>query len=169
MDVYKLKFTVLQLEIFKLFCIKAGQQISQRQISKHLGVSPTAVAKSLPLLEKEGIITITKGVTNVNFIALNQSSKKVRAWKQSENIKHVHDSGLAEYLEQEFPESTISIAGSYSIGTDTINSEIEIIITGAQKKSLNVTPYEKKIDRKIMLKFEQRSQRPTGIIIGGVI
>jgi|SRR3989338_7828949 len=176
MDVYKLKFTILQLEIFKLFCVKSGQQISQRQISKYLGVSPTAIAKSLPLLEKEGIITITKGVTNVNFVALNTTSKKVRTWKQSENIHHLHNSGIVEYLEQEYPEATISIQGSYALGTDIAGSEIEIVITRSKnqearsKKHTDVTQYEKKLEKTIKIIYEQKvSGTTTRLIVGGTI
>ena len=167
---YKLKFTVLQLEIFKLFCVKSGQQISQRQISKYLGVSPTAIAKSLPLLQKEELLTITKGVTNVNFVSLNTTSRKVQAWKQTENIRHIYTSGLIEYLEQEYPEATISIQGQYILGTDVTGSEIEIVITGSRKKNIDVAPYEKKLERTIKIIYEQKEPKNfTGLIVGGTL
>ena len=47
MDTYKLKFTRLQNEIFRLFCINAGKILNKREISLILKVSPTAVANSI--------------------------------------------------------------------------------------------------------------------------
>ena len=56
MDMYKLKFTKLQLEIFRLLCVKAGERLNQRQIARLLKVSPTAIAKAIPKLEKESLL-----------------------------------------------------------------------------------------------------------------
>ncbi|MBI4139628.1 GntR family transcriptional regulator [Candidatus Woesearchaeota archaeon] len=173
MDIYKLKFTVLQLEIFKLFCIKTGQQLSQRQMAGFLNVSPTAVAKSLPLLVKEGILNVTRGQTNVNFVALNTESKKVRAWKQSENINHLHSSGLVEFLEKEFLETTIYLKGSYAIGNDYSGYDLEIVITGSAKyagKKVDVLQFEKKLERKIIIHHESKeSDTSLGIFVGGAL
>ncbi len=173
MDIYKLKFTILQLEIFKLFCIKTGQQLSQRQIAGYLNVSPTAVAKSLPLLVKEGILNVTKGQTNINFVALNTESKKVRAWKQSENINHLHSSGLVEFLEKEFPEATICLKGSHALGNDYSGYDLEIVLLAPAKdagKKVDVSQFEKKLERKIIiLRKPKESDVPSGIVVGGAV
>ena len=47
MDIYKIKWTSLQTEIFSLLCLKAGEKLSQREIAKILEISPTAVANSI--------------------------------------------------------------------------------------------------------------------------
>ena len=38
MDIYKLKLTMLQQEIFELLSIKAGEKLSQREIAQKLSV-----------------------------------------------------------------------------------------------------------------------------------
>ncbi|MDE1848737.1 MAG: HTH domain-containing protein, partial [Nanoarchaeota archaeon] len=53
---YKLKFTILQLEILRFLCANAGKQFNARRLAQHLDVSQTAVAKSLPLLEDEKLV-----------------------------------------------------------------------------------------------------------------
>ena len=77
MDKYKLKFTRFQNTIFRLLCIHAGESLNQREIAKLLGFSPTAVAKALPLLEKEGLVCVERSKTmNLTFIKLNRDSQK---------------------------------------------------------------------------------------------
>ena len=60
MDIYKLKWTRLQYRIFSLLCIRAGEELSQREIAQLLKVSPTAVSNALTGLEKEGLIKVKK-------------------------------------------------------------------------------------------------------------
>src|SRR3989344_7294918 len=103
METYKQKFTRLQSEIFSLFCFKAGEKLSQRTIAKFLKVSPTAIAKVLPLLEKEGLIKIEKGKNiNLNFIFLDQNNKRAIELKRIENLKNIYESGLSDFLEESF-------------------------------------------------------------------
>ncbi|MDP3919002.1 MAG: winged helix-turn-helix transcriptional regulator [Nanoarchaeota archaeon] len=60
MDTYQLKFTRLQNAIFQLLTIKAGKSLNQREISRILRVSPTAIAKRIKALEKEELIIISQ-------------------------------------------------------------------------------------------------------------
>lgn len=154
MDIYKLKFTRLQIEIFKLLCIKAGEKLNKRQISKLLKVSPTAIAKSLPLLEKENLVKIIKN-KGINFtsIELNRDNQKTMLLKRVENLGFIYESGLMEYLENEFPGGTTILFGSYSRGDDTITSDIDIAVIGRKDKEVNLTKYEKELQREIRINF----------------
>ena len=53
MDMYKLKFTVLQQEILRFLFIKAGMSFNARGLSRTLRVSPTAILKSIELLKRK--------------------------------------------------------------------------------------------------------------------
>jgi len=154
MDIYKLKFTRLQIEIFKLLCIKAGEKLNKRQISKLLKVSPTAIAKSLPLLEKEELIKIikNKGI-NLTSIELNRDNQKTMLLKRVENLRFIYESGLLEYLEDGFTGGTIILFGSYSRGDDTTTSDIDIAVVGRKEKEVNLTKYEKDLQREIRINF----------------
>ena len=57
-NIYKLKLTNLQQGILRLLFIKAGISLNQRQVSKILEVTPPAVMKALPALEKENLIKL---------------------------------------------------------------------------------------------------------------
>ena len=96
MDMYKLKFTRLQNEIFRLLVIKAGETLNQRGMARFLKVSPTAIAKALILLEKEGIVIVKKDSTfNLNYISLNRDSDIVISLKRVENLKIIAENQLS--------------------------------------------------------------------------
>ena len=64
MDTYKLKWTVLQVEIFRFLCVKFGETVNVRGIARGLRKTPTAVSNALYALEKEKITCLPlRGVT----------------------------------------------------------------------------------------------------------
>lgn len=149
---YKLKWTLLQQEIFSVLCLHAGKKLSQRDIAKKIKASPTAVANSLKKLKEEHLVTIEKTKT-INFVALNRDEKRVIELKRVENLKNMYLSGLSDYLYRELPGATIILFGSYSRGEDTETSDIDVAVIGKKNKLLNVTLFEQMLQREITLHF----------------
>ena len=152
MDIYKLNWTQLQSELFSLLCLKAGKELSQREIAKELEVSPTAVAKALINLKEESFVKVNK-VKNINFISFNRDEKKVVELKRVENIKNIYLSNLMGYLEVQFAGGTIILFGSYSTGEDTNTSDIDLAIIGRKDKLIDLEKFEKILNRKITINF----------------
>ena len=150
MDIYKLKFTKLQNEIIRALCIKAGSSINQRRLAKLLKVSPTAVAKSLKLLEENDIVKVEKQEMNLNLVSLNRDNAKSFHIKRIENLKLIYETGLVEFLEEELPGNAIILFGSFSRGDDTLSSDIDIAVIGS-KKQINLERFEKVLERKISI------------------
>lgn len=152
MDIYQLKFTTLQLRILRLLCIKSEKSLNQRNISKILKVSPTAVSKSIEKIEKEQLVKTEKDKsTNILAIRLLRENPKVIQMKRIENLNLLNISGLIEYLEENFPSCTIILFGSYSNGEDTTNSDIDIAVIGAKQKTLDLHKFEISLERKIII------------------
>lgn len=150
MDTNKLKFTRLQNEIFRLLCVKAGTDMNQREIASELDVSPTAVAKSLELLEKEGLAKVERSKTmNLVSVQLNRDNHKAIALKRVENLSQIYESGLSDYLEEHFPGCMVVLFGSYSFGEDTTISDIDIAVIGSKEKDVDLIKFEKALDRTI--------------------
>ena len=152
MDMYKLKWTQLQLEVFALLCQKAGEKLSQREISKILKVSPTAVANSIKKLKNTELIKVEKTKT-INFISFNRDNPRAIELKRVENLKNIYISGLSDYLERELAGSTIILFGSYSMGGDTNTSDVDIAVIGRKDKMLHLEEFEKFLNRKINVNF----------------
>lgn len=151
---YKLKFTRLQSGIFRLMCIKAGRALNQREISKILGVSPTGVSKALKLLEREGLARIERSQRiNLSSVQLNRDSPKSVAFKRAENLKMIAEAGLEEFLEGHFPGCAIVLFGSYSLGEDTADSDIDIAVIGSKGKDIDVARFEKMLERSITVHY----------------
>ena len=115
MDLYKLEFTVLQQEIVRFLCVKAGTSYNQRQLARALRVSPTAVSKSLPRLARSGLVALAKDAGRLS-ISLNRENLSASSRKRVENLSMIFESGLATFLFQEFPGTAIVLLGSYARG-----------------------------------------------------
>lgn len=154
MDIYKLKFTKLQNEIFRLLCIKAGSSLNQREIARFLKVSPTAVGKAVKGLAKKKLIKIEKDrnikLTSIEF---NRDNPKAMELKRVENLRLIYESGLSDFLEEKLPGTTIILFGSYSRGDDTIKSDIDVAVIGRKEKEVNLKNFEKILEREINLNF----------------
>src|SRR3989344_1678567 len=125
-NMYKLKLTNLQQRILRLFFVKAGISLNQRQIANILEVSSPAVMKALPTLEEENFIKIKQDKETKRWdITLNRDNYRVMQLKRADNLKFIYETGLADFLEKEFAGATIILFGSYSRGEDIVNSDID--------------------------------------------
>lgn len=158
MDTYKLKWTRLQSEIFRLMCIMAGQTLNLRGIAKALKVTPTAVSKALAELEKEKLVKVSKSKTmNLTSIGFNRDSKEAVEMKRVENLKMIYEFGLSGYLFEEFPGCAIILFGSYSRGedmwTEGNRSDIDIAIVGTKGRNIDLAKFDKMLERHISINY----------------
>ena len=150
----KLKLTLLQQEILSFLFEKAGKSFNARSLAKNLHFSPPAIAKAIPTLEKENLITIKKDKESGRLsIEMNRDNRRATRLKRADNLKSLYESGLVEFLEDKFSGSTIILFGSYSKGEDTITSDLDIAIIGAKEKTLVLEKFEKFLDREIRVQF----------------
>ncbi|MEK6949840.1 MAG: nucleotidyltransferase domain-containing protein [Nanoarchaeota archaeon] len=153
-NIYKLKLTNLQQEILRLLFIKAGASLNQRGIARMLGVTPPAVMKALPRLEKESFIKLSQDKESKRWsIELNRDNHKVMQLKRADNLKQIYESGLADFLEKEFAGGTIILFGSYSRGEDIAASDIDIVVIGRKEKQVDLTNFDKPLERAIHINF----------------
>lgn len=153
-NIYKLKLTILQQEILRLLFIKAGMTINARGIARILEVSQPAVSKALPLLEKEGFIKVEKDKESKRLsIELNRDKHDTIWLKRADNLKQIYDSGLVQFLYDNFPGAVVILFGSYAFGEDTIKSDIDLAIIGAKEKALDLNKFQKMLERAITINY----------------
>lgn len=153
-NMYKLKFTILQQEILRFLFIKAGMSFNARGLARCLKVSQPAIMKALPALEKENFVRLQKDKDSGRWaIELNRDNERVMQLKRAENLKMIYESGLADFLEETFPGTVIILFGSYSRGDDTIDSDIDIAIITAKEKKIDLTEFGKLLERDVFLHF----------------
>ena len=153
-NIYKLKLTNLQQEILRLLFIKSGMQLNARRIALILEVSQPAVSKALPLLEKEGFVRVEKDKDSKRLsIELNKESHEAIWLKRADNLKQIYESGLAQFLYDAFPGSTVILFGSYAFGEDTIKSDIDLAAIGTKEKGIDTEKFQKALEREITVSY----------------
>jgi predicted nucleotidyltransferase len=153
-NIYKLKLTNLQQQILRLLFIRTGIAMNAHAIAKKLKVSQPAVSKSLPGMIKQEIITLKKDEDSGRLsIELNRENHRVMQLKRAENLKQIYESGLADFLQENFAGGTIILFGSYSRGDDTADSDIDIAVIGRKEKRLDMDEFETYLERKVNINF----------------
>ena len=181
MDMYQVKWTRLQSEIFRLFCIRSGMPLNIREVARALKVTPTAVSNALPALEKGGIVRLKRqGKMNLVLVELNRDNARTIQLKRAENLRLVYESGLFDVLYDEFPGCAIVLFGSYSRGEDVHSemhrSDIDIAVIGTKGKDVSMKRLSDLLEREISLNFygswgkihkNLRDSILGGIVLGG--
>ena len=153
-NIYKVKFTLLQQEILRYLFVKAGRSFNARGLARPLDRTQAGIIKAIPQLEDEGLVKIKKDKDSGRWsIELNRDNHKAIALKRVENLKMIYESGIVDFLEENFPGATIIVFGSYSKGEDTVDSDIDIAIIGSKEKSIELTKFDKRLERAIFLHF----------------
>jgi len=153
-NINKQKLTVLQQDVLRVLFKKSGVSLNQRQLAKSINVTSPAIIKALPLLEKLDFIELRKDKETKRIsIKLNKNNYKIMQLKRIDNLKQIYESGLVDFLEKAYAGATIILFGSYSRGDDLLNSDIDIAIIGRKEKSIDLTNYEKHLERKININF----------------
>lgn len=173
MDIYKEKFTKIEKEILRYLFLNTGKNSNQRTIALTLKVSPTAVANSIKNIQKQNLIKVIKNkLSNTFEIGINIDNDKTFFLKRVENLRMIYDSGLAEYLFDNFPGATIILFGSFAFGEDNYNSDIDIAVIG-NKKELKLEKFEKILNKKIIIQifedFEKIHKNLKESIFNGII
>ncbi len=178
-NINELRLTNLQQKILRLLFLKAGSSLNAHNIAKVLNVSQPAVMKSFPSLEKEGLITAFQDKESKRWnIELNRENHKIMQLKRADNLKFIYESGLVDFLEEEFAGAVVILFGSYSYGEDTIDSDIDIAVIGRREKPVDLSKFEKLLEREIRINFYEnfgkihknlRSNLFNGIILSGRI
>ena len=151
---YKPKLTILQQNILRLLYIKVGVPVNARTISKILHVSQPAVSKSLPFLQKQDFVKVSKDKNSKRLsIELNRDNQQVVWLKRADNLKQIYESGLVKFIYDTFPEATVILFGSYAFGEDTANSDIDLAVIGSKEKEIDLSKFEKGLERPIIVNY----------------
>lgn len=153
-NLYKPGLTNLQHQILRLLFINSGDFLNQRQIAKRLRVSPPAVMKALPPLQKINFINLKQDKETKRWaVEINRDNNFVMELKRVDNLKQIYESRLAGFLEKTFPGATIILFGSYSRGDDTRSSDIDLAVVGRKERMIELKEFEDLLERQININF----------------
>lgn len=164
------------LKIMEWFFKYPSKSFHIRELARLTKLSSTGVIKIVKRLKSEKLL-ISKKEKVVEDITPNFDGNFF-IQKRLYNIYSLYDSGLVSYLSKfyEMPESII-LFGSYSNGTDTERSDIDIGIFSKSSEIPDTTKFEKKFVRKINLHLldknklteEFKNSLCNGVVLEGVV
>jgi len=130
------------------------QGLQLREISRKINLAPPSVKKYLEELEEEQFISFKKSrVQNFPIYFANRDNEKFKYYKKIDLQERINSTGLLKFLDDTLLPNVIVLFGSGSKGEDTELSDIDFFIS-SKSKTLNLTRYEKKLQRKINIIFE---------------
>ncbi len=134
--------------IMEHFFVNPTKKMRIRQVERELGLSITSVIRYLRELVDEGILKrIEEG--GVVFYAADRSSRKFVLEKRLFNIRSLYLSGLVDFIRDRYSNPTIVVFGSYAMGEDTEESDIDLYIESRSKMKIEFREFEKVLNRKI--------------------
>jgi len=138
-------------KILESFIINPEKEFHVRGISKISGKSPTTISKYLKKLAKDKILISERKFNHLLFRA-NVEGDKYKRLKLDYNLDKLYNSGLIDYLVEEFnhPEAIV-LFGSFAKAQNIERSDVDLLIISGSKKHIELEKYEKKLGHEIQL------------------
>lgn len=146
-----------ELNNLKIFFEEPEREFHLREIARLTKKNPVTVKKHLEIAVKNKIL-LRKKERGLELYSTNSENKAYKNSKKIYNELKLKQSGLLQFLEEEFNFPTIILFGSYQRAEDNVNSDIDIFILTEIKKRLNLTKFEKNLNRKIQLHIMNQKQ-----------
>ena len=157
--------------ILELFIEFPTKDFSVRGLARELKLSHATVIKYIADLEKLGFIKKKEATLYPTYFA-NTESQKYKFYKKNWLVFKIIESGVIDYIQKETLPTSIILFGSGAKATFTDKSDIDIFVEANETK-LDLSKYEKKLNRKINSLFEQNinylSKELRNNIINGVV
>lgn len=140
-------------KVLEVFFNDPVKDFQLREISRMIGLSHKSVLSYLNKLLGLGLVKLNTKTLYKSYNANTENPLFLR-YKKTVNQMKVYESGLVDYLYEKLMPNVIILFGSYSKGTDTKTSDIDLFLEAKEEK-VNVLEFEKSLGRKIHLVFEK--------------
>lgn len=136
------------MEVLRIFFLEPTTIHFIREISKKIKLAPTSVKNYLDAFEKEGLI-LKKESKPFNGYTANRENDNFLFYKKLYNLYSLNE--LKEFLSKKHSPNLVVVFGSYSLGEDIEDSDIDLLIISKEKKEINLKNFQKKLNREINL------------------
>lgn len=140
----------IKTKIEEHFFTNPNSKLRVREIERTLKLPLPSVIRYCKELKQENILT-TINLGNSTFYTANKTHQNYILQKKLRNSRKIYESDLINYLKKELNNPAIVLFGSYAKGEDQENSDIDIYIETQSKKDLNLSEFEKKLQRTIQV------------------
>lgn len=142
-------------KILNLFIENSEKEFHVREISRTLKLSPTTASKYLKELEKKGFLLSEEKFRHLIF--KSSDNLKFKSKKIEYNLSLIRESGLIDYLIENYEPETIILFGSFAKGENTKKSDIDLLVISSVKKELELNKFESKLSHPIQVFLHSKS------------
>ena len=137
-------------KILELFIENPEKEFHVRELARNLKLSPTTISNKLKRYTKERILFSDRKLNHLFFKA-NSENPRYRLIKLHHNLLTIENSGLINYLEEQFHPNAIGLFGSFAKAENIPSSDIDLFVISSSKNELNLQKFEKYLKHKIQL------------------
>ena len=138
-----------------------------RELSRMIKLAQISVQNHLRALQSDGLVVKEKKGIYPSFRA-NKENEDFRVLKHQDLVWRIHKSGLIHFLDGELKPNCIVLFGSGARGEDTEISDIDLFVQ-AEETELELDVYEKALNRKINILFEQKLDSLSKELLNNII
>jgi len=117
-------------------------------------------------LEKQGFIKKISGGVYDSYTS--DKTEMFKIYKKNDILIRLHESGLVDLLVDTVVPDAIVLFGSASKGEDIEESDVDLFLV-AKEKQMDLKVFEKKINRKISLHFEDKIQNIPKELLNNIV
>jgi len=137
--------------VLRLFIFNPGAEMYIKEVAKKLNISPSTAKFNCDLFLKEGFFNVAeKG--NLKIFSLDNGSVYVRELKRLFALLAFREAGIERMLKGGM---SLAIYGSHASGEFNEDSDVDIIIIGAEKQA----------DRGFILSFEKKTGKQVQLTV----
>jgi predicted nucleotidyltransferase len=156
--------------VLQLFFDFPSKRFHLREICRMAGLGMPSVRLHIKKLEKMGFIKKEKSGIYQTYISTKNELFKL--YKKIDLLVRLYESGLVNFLIENFLPNAIVLFGSASRGEDVETGNIDLLVV-ASEKDADLKIFEKRLNRKIALHFKPKiSEIPKELlnnIINGIL
>lgn len=130
------------------FFVHPTIKLRVRKIERMVGIPLPAAIRYTKELEKEGILKTIR-IEKVVFYAADRSSKQFLLEKRLFNLRLLYTTGLVDHLAREYDNPTMIVFGSYALGEDTEESDIDLYLEMKKRDIQGMRLFERRLQRKL--------------------
>ena len=146
-----------RLKILNLFFDYPTKNFQLREISRRTNIAITSVKRYVNLMLRGNLIILVEEGIYPSYKA-NRDNDLFKIYKWTNLVRKIKLSGLLDYIYDSCLPDCIILFGSASRGEDIESSDIDLFIQ-AKRKRLSLDKYEKILNRKISLFFEENYKK----------
>jgi len=138
-------------KILNVFFDNPTEKFYIREIARITRLNPNTILNITKKLEKEGLIK-RKKKKHVVELSADFEDESFKKLKKVSNLKRIYGSGVIDFLNDKFSPEAIVVMGSYSLGNDIENSDIDIVVISKKDyENISLNKFEKILSREIHL------------------